>query len=196
MPGLFELVAVLVATLLPLAVALLAVWQLRWVCPPDEILVFSGRKRKLRDGSVHGFRIVTKGQAIQIPILESVDRLPRGPSVTSVETSIYSDDGIPLKIQVLAEYQLHREVEVMVNAVERFLGCSHQIPTVAEEYLSGVCRQVVASMASGDNKQLMELGDRIEEGARSEFEKIGLELMKVEVFQADETPRRSSASTC
>lgn len=40
---------------------------------PNEVLVFSGRKAKLHDGTVVGFRVVRGGRAFRIPLIEKVD---------------------------------------------------------------------------------------------------------------------------
>ena len=45
------------------------------ICQPNEILIFSGRKRQLSDGSKVGYRIIQGGRGFRIPIIEKVDRL-------------------------------------------------------------------------------------------------------------------------
>jgi flotillin len=46
------------------------------ICHPNEILVFSGKKRTLKDGTVVGYRYIKGGRGLKIPIVESVTRLP------------------------------------------------------------------------------------------------------------------------
>ena len=45
------------------------------ICEPHEILVFSGRKRTLPDGSTVGYRIVTGGLSFKWPVIEKVERM-------------------------------------------------------------------------------------------------------------------------
>lgn len=45
------------------------------ICPPNEILIFSGKKRKLPDGTEVGYRIIKGGRGFKIPIVETVHRM-------------------------------------------------------------------------------------------------------------------------
>ena len=46
------------------------------ICQPNEVIIISGRKRKLSDGTVVGYRLIKGGRGFKFPILESVKRLP------------------------------------------------------------------------------------------------------------------------
>src|SRR5687768_3660148 len=46
-----------------------------YICRPNEILIFSGRKRRMADGESVGFRVVTGGRAFRVPVLERVARM-------------------------------------------------------------------------------------------------------------------------
>ena len=48
------------------------------ICEPNEVLIFSGRKRQLSDGSRVGYRVIRGGRGFRIPIIEKVDRLLGG----------------------------------------------------------------------------------------------------------------------
>ena len=45
-----------------------------YLCRPSEILIFSGRKHRLPDGTIIGSRVVFGGRAWRIPIIETVQR--------------------------------------------------------------------------------------------------------------------------
>ena len=45
------------------------------VCPPSEVLIFSGRTRRLADGRSVGYRVVRGGRAMRIPLIETIDRM-------------------------------------------------------------------------------------------------------------------------
>lgn len=56
----------------------LGVWFLRsfmCICKPNEVVILSGRKRKTKDGQEIGYRVLTGGRAIRIPIVETVKRM-------------------------------------------------------------------------------------------------------------------------
>ena len=61
--------------------ALFVLFTFMWVarflylCRPSEILIFSGRKHRLADGTVVGSRVVFGGRAWRIPIIENVQRM-------------------------------------------------------------------------------------------------------------------------
>ena len=45
------------------------------ICDPNEILIFSGKKRKLKSGKVVGYRVIRGGMGLRSPILERVSKL-------------------------------------------------------------------------------------------------------------------------
>src|SRR5689334_2646402 len=51
---------------------LLVLRQFLFICRPNEILVFSGRRHKLPDGTVSGFKILRGGRGLRLPFLEMV----------------------------------------------------------------------------------------------------------------------------
>ena len=40
------------------------------LCPPNEVLIFSGRNRRLADGSVRGYRTIFGGRGYRTPFIE------------------------------------------------------------------------------------------------------------------------------
>ena len=59
-----------------MAVGVSIVRRLLYICRPNEILIFSGRKHRLPDGSVVGYKVVRRGWAVHIPT-GSVSAVPR-----------------------------------------------------------------------------------------------------------------------
>ena len=45
------------------------------ICQPNEVLIFSGRRRRLSDGSKVGYRFIKGGRGFRIPIIEQVARI-------------------------------------------------------------------------------------------------------------------------
>src|SRR5688572_22628343 len=46
-----------------------------YICGPHEILVFSGRKHQLPDGSMSNYKIIHGGRGLRTPFLEVVSRM-------------------------------------------------------------------------------------------------------------------------
>ena len=98
-----------------------------FICPPNEVLIFSGRRRQTADGHQVGYRVIKGGRAFRIPLLEKVDRLDlRTIPIEVAITNAYSKGGIPLSIQGIANIKIAGDEPLLGNAVERFLQTPHQ----------------------------------------------------------------------
>ena len=72
------------------------------ICQPNEVIVLSGRRRRLPDGSEVGYRVIRGGRALRIPIMERAARisLETIPLTLTVQNA-YSAGGIPLKVDAI-----------------------------------------------------------------------------------------------
>ena len=82
------------------------------LCQPNELLVVAGRKRKLGDGSMVGYRLIRGGRGFKIPLVESVARL----SLTSLTVEIHIAKAmckgmIPVSIEGKAAIKLAGQTE-------------------------------------------------------------------------------------
>ena len=66
-----------VAVIATLSVLVLMVFISRYllICHPNEVIILSGRRRKMADGSSVGYRIIRGGRALRIPIIEKAARM-------------------------------------------------------------------------------------------------------------------------
>ncbi|MGB7415220.1 MAG: flotillin family protein, partial [Thermosynechococcaceae cyanobacterium] len=58
--------------------SLLGVWFLKSflvICKPNEVVILSGRKWRTPGGQRIGYRVLTGGRAVRIPIVETVKRM-------------------------------------------------------------------------------------------------------------------------
>ncbi|WP_309895486.1 flotillin family protein [Archangium sp.] len=168
-------VVILVAVVLMLAVAR----SLIHVCRPNEVLVFAGRRHSVQDGGSVGFRVVSGGRAVRIPLLERVERMDM--SLLSVPMSVtgaYSLGGIPLTVQAVANVKVSSEPEVLGNALERFLGHSRAtIAEVARETLEGNLRGVLATLTPEEvNGDRTRFAQCLLQEADQDLKKLGLAL--------------------
>ena len=105
------------------------------ICQPNEVLIFSGRKRQLSDGAKVGYRVVQGGRGFRIPIIEQVDRLQLNTIPIDLTVSnAYSKGGIPLMVRAIANVKISSGEHELNNAVERLLGKELiEIQTIAKE---------------------------------------------------------------
>ena len=98
--------------------------QFLFVGRPNELLIFSGRKHALPDGTTVGYRVVHGGFAWRVPVFEKVDRMDLRtiPIELNVQNA-YSKGGIPLALHAIANVKVSNDdPKSYSNAIERFLG--------------------------------------------------------------------------
>ena len=150
------------------------------ICHPNEILVFSGRKRRLTDGTIVGYRVIKGGRGLKIPIIESVTRLPLTTIPIDLElTGALSKGVIPINIQAMANIKIAgSEDEGLSNALERFLGKNIQdISQVAKENIEGSLRGVLATLSPEEaNSNRLEFAEQVARQAGDDLKRLGLVL--------------------
>jgi len=160
------------------------------ICQPNEILIFSGRKRKLSDGSRVGYRIIQGGRGFRIPIIEKVDRLILNTIPIDLTISnAYSKGGIPLTVRAIANVKIASYEPALNNAVERLLG-KHldDLAMLAKETLEGNLRGVVASLTPEEvNEDRLKFAKELVEEADNDLGALGLQLdtLKIQSVEDD-----------
>jgi flotillin len=153
--------------------------QFLYICPPSQILVFSGRKHKLPDGSTVGFKVLHGGRGIRFPLLEQVSRMDvRLYGVEVGVTNAFSKGGIPLTVHAIANVKISTDQKHVHQAVERFLNAPPaQIVLVAKQTLEGVLREVLSQLTPEEvNNDRLKFADSLVKNAKDDFDKLGLEL--------------------
>ncbi len=171
---------------------LVGVWflgRLLYVCKPNEILIFSGRRRRTADGRQVGFRVITAGRALRIPILERVDRMDM--TLISVPMSVhgaYSQGGIPLNVSAIANVKISSDPALVGNAIERLLGKSPgEIARISKETLEGHLRGVLATMTPEEvNEDRLKFAERLGDEAEPDLAKLGLQLDTLKIQQVSD----------
>jgi flotillin len=163
------------------------------ICPPNEILIFSGKKRRLPDGTEVGYRIIKGGRAFKIPIVETVHRMSLATIPIEIEIKGALSSGIiPLNVQGMANIKVAGTEEAgLSNAVERFLGKTPEhISQVAREVLEGNLRGVLATMAPEEaNTKRLEFANRIMQEARDDLKRLGLVLDTFKILNISDEQR-------
>ena len=150
------------------------------ICHPNEILVFSGKQRRLKDGTVVGYRIIKGGRGLKVPIIESVTRLPLTTIPIDLElTGALSKGIIPINIQAMATVKIAgSEDEGLSNALERFLGKNlTDISQVAKENIEGSLRGVLSTLDPEEaNGNRLEFSEKVVQESRGDLKRLGLVL--------------------
>jgi len=147
-----------------------------YICPPNEVLIFSGGHHKLDDKEI-GYRIVQGGRGIRIPLIEVVDRMDLTNMIIELRVQgAYSKGGIPLNVQGVANVKVSSKAVQL--AIERFLGMTReQIMETARETLEGNLRGVLSTLTPEEVNQDREkfAGELLHE-ADHDLARLGLEL--------------------
>ena len=158
------------------------VWFLKsflCVCKPNEVVILSGRQHKSKSGKKLGYRVLTGGRAIRIPILETVKRI--NVTTTPIRLEIrkaYSKGGTPVNIQAIANVKVSSNPHLVGNAIERFLDRDYQeIIRVSQETLEGNLRAIIATLTPQQiNEDRLRFAQRVTSDISKDFEKLGLEI--------------------
>jgi len=149
------------------------------ICQPNEVLIFSGRRRALTDGSSLGYRVIRGGRGFRIPIIEKVDRLALNTiPIDLTVTNSYSKGGIPLSVRAIANVKVASTEPELNNAVERLLGKSlEEIQLIAKETLEGNLRGVVALLSPEEvNEDRLKFARELVDEADNDLSALGLQL--------------------
>ncbi|HEY7372019.1 MAG TPA: SPFH domain-containing protein [Polyangia bacterium] len=150
-----------------------------YICRPNEILIFSGRKHRNADGSESGYRVIFGGRAWRMPLIEQVSRMDMRTIPIDVQVQgAYTRVGIALKVKAIAVVKISSNPQVVMNAVERFLGRDvGAIQTVAAETLEGNLRGVLATLTPEEvNEDRLKFADSLSQEVEHDLVKLGLHL--------------------
>lgn len=161
-----------------------------YICRPNEILIFSGRKRHMAGGESVGFRVITGGRAFRFPIVERVARMDM--SIIPIDLSVHGafSKGIPLHVQAIANVKISSDPRFVGNAIERFLDRGlDEIRMVAKQTLEGALRGVVARLTPEEvNEDRLKFAEQLVQGTHDDFNKLGLHLDTLKIQHvADDT---------
>ena len=167
-------------------VIVLTIKSLIVIVPPNMAAVLTGRNRKLPAGEEVGYRSVSGGRALRVPIIETVQytSLETFPIEISV-TNAFSKGNIPLNIEAIANVKIASEPEtVFNNAVERILGKTEdEIRSLAKDTLMGNLRGVLATLTPEEvNEDRLGFASALAEDAGEDLAALGfhLDVLKIQ----------------
>jgi flotillin len=196
---------VILSIVILMALALLVMAMVRkllYICPPNEVLIFSGA-RKARPGQRGGYKIIKGGRKIRVPLFEVVDRMDLTNMPIDLEVKgAYSRGGIPLNVVGIANVKVAGSSPILDNAVERFLGKPRsEIMEIAKDTLEGNLRGVLATLTPEEvNEDKIKFAQALLAEAAEDLNRLGLNLdtLKIQdvsddVKYLDSIGRRRSA---
>lgn len=144
---------------------------------PNVVAVLSGRKRKLSDGRVVGYRMVRGGAALRIPLLEKVEYLSLNVMTIPLEIKrAYTGRGVPVSVKAVANVKVRSDETSLHAAAERFLGMKQdEIQRVIFQTLEGHLRSILGSLTVEEvNSDRGSFAQKLTTEAASDLEKMGL----------------------
>ncbi len=163
----------------------MAIWATRYVKGgPNKVLVVSGRKVRLPDGSVAGYRIVKGGGTFVVPIIERVDTLSL--EVIKLELSqvkVRTGKGEMLSVDGVLQFRINGDDRSIAAAAEQLLSKSEQeiksiVQLVMEKHLG-------AAAAGASAQELNQNADayvgRVQAAAATDLNAMGLGIVSVAI---------------
>ncbi|HRF58981.1 MAG TPA: SPFH domain-containing protein [Fimbriimonadaceae bacterium] len=171
--------AVLVIIGVVVAVGLLAVAAIKnlyYNCAPNEVLIFSGGRRRVGERLV-GYRLVKGGGGLRVPLLERVDRMDLTNIVIDLAAqNAYSKGGVALTVLGVANVKIAGHEPLLNNAIERFLGRNRaEIMAVAKATLEGSLRGILATLTPEQvNEDRNLFAERLVQEVEQDMTQLGL----------------------
>ena len=145
-------------------------------CPPDMIYLISGLRKESK--------VVTGKAALRIPFLERIDKIPLKLIQIDVETNnVPTHDFINVDVDAVANVRVSVKPELIRIAAKHFLNQgTAEIACNVQQILEGNMREIIGQMDLIDlvnNKQMF--SQKIQENATDDIEKLGLEIVNLNV---------------
>lgn len=158
---------------------------------PNQAAVISGRKRKLSDGTVAGYRLVRGGATLVFPFLEKVEYLDLNViTVPLATTRAYTGQGVPVSVKAVANVKIKGDDTSLRSAAERFLGMPQaQFHQLVFQTLEGHLRAILGTLTVEEiNNDRQSFAMKLTTEAAGDLEKmgIGLDALTIQEISDDE----------
>lgn len=171
---------IIVAVLVLVLFLLISVFVKRYVkVGPDEALIVSGRKRKLPNGQVVGFRIVRGGATFVWPIFETAKILSLRIMPLDVNSSAYTSQGVQVTVDGVAQVKIDSSFEMIATAAEQFLSLrDEEIRRIATQTMEGHLRSIVGNLTVEEiNQNRDAFAQKVQELAAADLSNMGLKII-------------------
>jgi flotillin len=157
---------------------------------PNQVLIVSGRKHRLEDGSLVGFRIVKGGGTFVWPVLEKVDLLSLELLTIDVQTpEVYTSKGVPVKVDGVAQIKVKGDDVSIRTSAEQFLGkAQDEIRNIATQTLEGHLRAILGTMTVEEIYQNRDaFASKVQEVAAGDMANMGLGIVSFTIRDIRDT---------
>ncbi len=146
---------------------------------PDEALIVSGRKKKLANGQVVGFRIVKGGATFVWPIFEIAKTISLRIMPLDVNSSAYTAQGVQVTVDGIAQVKIDSSQEAIATAAEQFLSLKEEeIRRIATQTLEGHLRSIVGNLTVEEiNQNRDAFAQKVQELAAGDLANMGLRII-------------------
>lgn len=144
---------------------------------PNVVAVVSGSKRRLPDGRTVGYRTVSGGRFLRIPLLHKVDYITLNVMTIPLEIRrAYTLKGVAVSVKAVANVKIRSDETSLYSAIERFLGMTHdQIQKVIFQTLEGHLRSILGTLTVEEiNNDRQSFAQKLTSEAATDLEKMGL----------------------
>lgn len=146
---------------------------------PNQAAVISGRRRKLADGTIAGYRLVRGGATLVFPFLEKVEYLDLNViTVPLATTRAYTVQGVPVSVKAVANVKIKGDDTSLRSAAERFLGMpQEQFHRLVFQTLEGHLRAILGTLTVEEiNNDRQSFALKLTTEAAGDLEKMGIGL--------------------
>lgn len=146
---------------------------------PDEALIVSGIKRKLKSGAQVGFRIVKGGATFVWPVLEVAKVMSLRIMPLDVNSSAYTSQGVQVTVDGVAQVKIDSKEEAIATAAEQFLSLStEEIRRIGTQTLEGHLRSIVGNLTVEEiNQNRDAFAQKVQELAATDLANMGLTII-------------------
>lgn len=180
----------IVAILVFVLFLLISVFVNRYVkVGPDEALIVSGRKKKMANGQVVGFRIVRGGATFVIPVLEVAKTISLGIMPLDVNSSAYTSQGVQVTVDGVAQVKIDSSEEAIATAAEQFLSLKEdEIKRIGTQTLEGHLRSIVGNLTVEEINQNRDVfAQKVQELAAADLANMGLRIISFTIREIKDT---------
>lgn len=190
-PGGLGMAILAIAGIVIVFFVFLAIWASRYTkVGPNEVLIVSGRKHKLDDGTRIGFRFVKGGGTFVIPVVEKVDVLSLELLTIDVQTpEVYTSKGVPVKVDGVAQIKVKGDDVSIRTAAEQFLSKgTEEIKSIAMQTLEGHLRAILGTMTVEEIYQNRDaFASKVQEVAAGDMANMGLGIVSFTIRDIRDT---------
>jgi flotillin len=157
---------------------------------PNQVMIVSGHRHRLEDGSQVGFRIVKGGGTFVMPVVEKVDFLSLELLTIDVQTpEVYTSKGVPVKVDGVAQIKVKGDDVSIRTAAEQFLGkAQDEIRNIATQTLEGHLRAILGTMTVEEIYQNRDaFASKVQEVAAGDMANMGLSIVSFTIRDIRDT---------